>query len=180
MKFGEIFSIIMLPIIFWGCKKNSINQIVGHKTSVESEIYKQLEQTPFQSLTKKNFTTINSAHKEMLKEIDVNSIKYKISIENEKIIVIETCDRNFSTVEGFSVQTKIKKIFNQYKQNILVEPGVYIFIQLEDGWRAVISYDISNFSVDDMDLNSTIKMFIKVDSSLTNCMALNDWIEFIK
>lgn len=180
MKFGKIFSVIMISTLLFGCKKNSEEQIHDCKISVEEKIYNQLKHTPFESLDQETLSTINAAHIERLKAIYEDSVKYNISMKGNKIIVIETNDKKFFTGEGFSVQTKLREIVNKNNQNILVEPGVYVFVQLADGWRAVISYDISNFFADNIDLNSTIKRFIKVDPELTHFISLDEWTEFMK
>ncbi len=187
MKSGKICRIgilFLFTMFFLSCGQKS-------RISIEENIYNEIKEVDYNSLDVSSIT-VNSGTKRIVRTIYVDSVQYRVCLENDglkntrpinerlgndRLEIIETSDKGFTTYEGYSLDSKVKKILTDKNERLWVEPAVYYFIPLDYGWRAVIKDDSHVYSLEDKRSKMYISAFCKIDEKLSRAEPADDWIK---
>lgn len=103
----------------------------------------------------------------------IDGITYKIAFRNNRVVYVETRDKNFISAEGLSLNSCIAECLN-IGQKLEFEPGIGFFMRLKNGWRVYLSNNGDNLKLSD-----NVMFFCCMDETLSHCWSLKEWINYI-
>lgn len=72
-------------------------------------------------------------------DIFLNDIKYTFVVREDKIVYIDTQDKNFKTSEGVTVGLPLSEVVSISNSKLAEERGWAFFVSLPSGWNAAFS-----------------------------------------
>lgn len=141
---------------------------------VEESIYNFLNEVDYELLKDITYVSVSESHKELAKNICLNSVDYSIVFKDSQLKIIITYDDDFKTAEGYSTKTNISKLLQNGRRDFYVEPDLYIFILLDNNWRAIIKSDSGLYPSENVS-DYKIIGFCKIDEEYSNAITVDEW-----
>jgi hypothetical protein len=139
----------------------------------QKSIFNKIKNTKIDTQVNDKTVFINSGTARKSFEVIINNVVFYVVYEKEIPIYIETNDLNFFTDEGLNMESTVSECM-MISNKIKVEPGIGIYISLNNNWRVYIDSDENSFKLSDR-----VKYFCYLDDCYSNSMNLSEWNDYL-